>query len=168
MQPENWPQFYTATIEGWKYLLKDDRYKDILINSFRFLTDNRRVRINAFVIMSNHVHIIWQALGDYNLQQVQTMYKKYTSQQFLKLLKEDNILKDYGVNAADRKHAFCKRNSLGTELFTHEVLLQKLNYIHQNPVEAGMCNMPEHYKYSSALFYAKGSDEFGILEDYRG
>ena len=45
---------------------------------------------------------------------------------------------------------------------------RKLYYIHNNPVKAGLCNRPENYKYSSALFYAGGGDEFGILEDYRG
>lgn len=72
------------------------------------------------------------------------------------------------MNQADRKHHFWKRNSLGTELFTPEVLVQKLYYIHSNSVGAGLCVTTEEYKYSSAGFYAGGPDEFGILLDYRG
>ena len=165
---ENWPQFFTATIQGWKHLLKDDRYKDVIISSLKFLKENKKVKINAFIVMSNHIHLIWQALPGNTLEEVQTAFKKYTSQQFIKLLEEDKKLALYEVNAADRKHHFWKRNSLGTELFTREVFLQKLNYIHYNPVYAALCNLPEEYKYSSAQFYEKGIDNFNILEHYDG
>jgi hypothetical protein len=77
-------------------------------------------------------------------------------------------LNNYEVNAVDRKHHFWKRNSLGIELFTFSTLQQKLNYIHNNPIHAGICNYPEEYKYSSAIFYEKNIDEFGILEHYLG
>ena len=104
----------------------------------------------------------------YTLGQVQTAFKKFTSKQFKKLLEDDKKLEDYEVNAADRKHHFWKRNSLGIELFTREVFIQKLNHIHQNPLNAALCNLPEEYKYSSALFYTNGIDNFNILEHYNG
>ena len=166
--PAEWPQFYTATIEGWDHLLKEEKYKHVIVNSLKFLTENKRVKVNAFVIMNNHIHMIWQAGANTDLEQVQTMFKKYTAQQFIKMLKADGNLEKYEVNKADRKHHFWKRNSLGTELFTPAVFIQKLNYIHYNPVRAGLCSLPEEYKYSSANFYSCGEDQFGILEDYRG
>ncbi len=52
--------FFTATILEWKHLLKPNKYKDIIINSLRFLASQHRVAIHAFVIMDNHLHIIWQ------------------------------------------------------------------------------------------------------------
>jgi hypothetical protein len=30
---------------------------------------------------------------------------------------------------------------------------QKLDYSHNNPVKAGLCQLPEEYKYSSASYY---------------
>ena len=166
--PENWPQFYTATISGWQHLLKDATYKQAVISSLQFLVKAGKVKVNAFVIMSNHVHIIWQALGGYRLNEIQTSFKKYTSKEFLRLLKEEDKLNEYEVNAADRKHHFWKRNSLGVELFTPAVFYQKLDYIHNNPVNAGLCKFPEEYKYSSALFYETGQDNFNMLEHYAG
>lgn len=83
-------------------------------------------------------------------------------------MEDDKKLEDYEVNAVDRKHHFRKRNSLGIELFTREVFIQKLNYIHQNPLNAALCNLPEEYKYSSPLSYANGIDNFNILEHYNG
>ena len=56
------------------------------------------------------------------------------------------------------KYQFWERNALNTELRTAKVFNQKLNYIHRNPVEAGICKLPEEYKYSSALFYETGID----------
>ena len=57
---EYYPQFFTATILEWKPLLKQDKYKDIINNSLRFLVQQNRVIVYSFVIMPNHIHLIWQ------------------------------------------------------------------------------------------------------------
>ena len=167
LYPENWPQFYTATIQGWKHLLKEDKYKDVIVQSLKHLVENKKVKVNAFVIMDNHIHLVWQALHGYSLDGIQTSFKKHTSKQFIKLLSEDKNIAQYEATLPDRKHHFWKRNSLGVELFTELVFTQKLNYIHQNPVKAGLCLYAEEYKYSSAMFYMKGIDDFGFLEHYK-
>ena len=166
LYPENWPQFYTATIEGWKDLLKENTYKDVIVNSLKHLVENKKIKVNAFVIMNNHVDFIWQAMHGYNLNDLQTSFKKHTSKEFLKLSVDDKNSTQYEVALPDRKHHFWKRNSLGVELFTESVFIQKLNYIHENPVKAGVCLYPEDYKYSSPLFYLKGIDDFNFIEYY--
>jgi putative transposase len=45
-------------------------------------------------------------------------------------------------------------------------LHKKLNYIHYNPVKAGICNLPEEYHFSSALFDENGVENFGFLQHY--
>jgi putative transposase len=57
--PIYYPQFFTATILEWKHLLADDTHKDIIINNLKFLVKEKRIILNAFVIMSNHMHLIW-------------------------------------------------------------------------------------------------------------
>ncbi len=52
-------QFYTATINDWNDLLKNDERKNIIIDSLKFLVTNKRIELNAFVIMTNHIHLIW-------------------------------------------------------------------------------------------------------------
>lgn len=52
--PEHWPQFYTATIYKWKHLLQYDKNKELIIESLGFLVAEKRIELNAFVIMSNH------------------------------------------------------------------------------------------------------------------
>ena len=90
--PENWPQFYTATIQGWIHLLKEEKYKEIIISALQYLVENNKVKVNAFVVMENHVNFIWQALHRFTLNQIQTSFKKHTSKQFLELLKIENLI----------------------------------------------------------------------------
>ncbi len=49
--------FFTATILEWKHLLKPDKYKELIIQSLKFLVDNGRVQLYGFVIMPNHIHL---------------------------------------------------------------------------------------------------------------
>ncbi len=165
---QEWPQFFTATIKEWKHLLKESKYKNVIVDALKFLVNEEKVTINGFVIMSNHLHIIWQSKGNNSIQKIQNSFIKHTSKEFKKLLEKDNKLKEYEVNAADRKYNFWQRDSLNIELFTAAVFSQKLNYIHYNPVKAGLCNLPEDYYFSSALFYEKGIDHFGFLQHYLG
>jgi hypothetical protein len=51
-----YPQFFTASIKGWYKLLEHDKYKDIVVNSLRFLTEDKRITLNAFVIMPGPTH----------------------------------------------------------------------------------------------------------------
>ena len=163
--PEQWPQFFTATINEWKSLLEQDKYKTIITDSLRFLVHDKRIILNGFVVMNNHIHLIWQACHGHTLQKVQQGFMKYTAQQIkFDLLKNNNsLLDEYKINAADRKYNFWQRRSLGIELFTTKAYQQKLNYIHNNPVKAGLCKYPEQYQYSSARFYHTGIDEFDML-----
>ncbi len=165
---QEWPQFFTATIQEWKHLLKEDKYKNVIVDSLKFLFTKGTVTVNGFVIMNNHIHIIWQAKVTNTLKKIQTNFLKHTSKEFKKLLEKDNNLDDYKVNAIDRNYNFWQRDSLNIELFSASVFHQKLNYIHQNPVRANFCNLPEDYYFSSALFYEKGIDHFVFLEHYLG
>jgi REP element-mobilizing transposase RayT len=164
-----YPQFFTATNLEWKKLLKPEKYKDIIIDSFQFLVNNNRIKLYAFVIMSNHLHLIWQMQATVNPDSVQRDFLKYTAQQIKFDLQQFHpaVLELFKVNAADRDYQFWERNPLSIELRTDKVYKQKLNYIHWNPVRAGLCRLPEEYKYSSALFYETGVDNWGFLSHHR-
>ena len=165
---QEWSQFFTATIQKWKHLLKKNKYKNIIVDILKLHVKEGNVTINGFVIMPNHLHIIWQAKTNNDLPKIQNSFIKHTSKEFKKLLAIDNNLQAYEVNAIDRKYNFWQRDSLNIELFTEAVFQQKLNYIHYNPVKANLCNLPEDYHFSSALFYEKGIDHFSFLVHYLG
>ena len=73
-------QFYTATALLWQKLLKQDKYKQIIINSLTFLVKEQRVKIYGFVIMDNQIHIIWQGTTLFSLKHTQLSFMKYTAQ----------------------------------------------------------------------------------------
>ncbi len=60
----HWPQFYTATIIDWKFLLDNNIFKNIIISSLKYLVDNKKIKLHALVIMDNHIHLIWLVLGE--------------------------------------------------------------------------------------------------------
>ena len=164
-----YPQFFTATNLEWKALLKPDKYKSIIISSLSFLVNQKRIRIFAFVIMNNHIHLIWQMMPDNNPDAVQRDFLKYTAQRIKKDLQRfhPDVLQYFKVEAKDRAYQFWERNALSIELRTHSVFAQKLEYIHWNPVKAGYCKLPEEYKYSSAGFYETGDNYWDFLTHYR-
>jgi putative transposase len=137
--PIYWPQFYNATILEWKPLLKPAKYKDVIIQSLQYLTTNKKIALYSFVIMDKHIHLIWQAAGDKTPVQLQHSFMKYTAQQIEFDLVQNHplVLDKFRVNAKDRTYQFWERNSLGIELYLHDVFMQKIEYIHWNPVKAG-------------------------------
>ncbi|MEI9955339.1 MAG: hypothetical protein WDM90_03300 [Ferruginibacter sp.] len=99
------------------------------------------------------------------LQSIQHSFLKHTAQEMKLRLQQFNpqYLQQFKVNAKDRKYQIWKRNSLSIELRSSKVYDQKLEYLHQNPVKAGLCINREDYYYSSARFYLTGVDDFKML-----
>lgn len=163
-------QFFTATIYKWNHLLADDNHKNIIIDCLKFLVTDKRIELNAFVIMSNHIHLIWQPLTGFTASAIQASFMKYTAQQLKRsqLKKNAEGLSIFKVNKHDREYQIWKREPLSIELISEDLFKQKLEYIHYNPVTARLCEKPEDYLYSSANFYSTGIDTFGILTHYSG
>jgi REP element-mobilizing transposase RayT len=136
----------------------------------QYLTKDERANIFAFVIMQNHIHIIWQMLGDHKAEDVQRDFLRFTSQQIIKVLRNENsgLLDELIVNAKDRKHQVWERKAFSMSVYEDRFLFQKLAYIHNNPVVAGYCDHPEDYWYSSAKFYLKGFVSFEFLKHIDG
>ena len=166
---EYYPDYFTATILEWKHLLKEDKYKDIIISSLQFLVKQNRLKLYAFCIMSNHIHVIWQVQAGYQPKEIQLSFMKFTAQMIIKDLRNNHkeVLETFKVKASDRTYQIWERNALSTSLWNQGVFKQKLNYLHNNPLVAGLCRFPEEYKYSSASFYQKGTCECSFLTHYQ-
>ncbi len=153
--PIHYPYFFTATILEWKHLLKPDNLKEIVVSSLRYLVNENKVAIFAFVIMSNHIHLIWRMQNDVEKIKIQQSFMKYTAQKILQALRNNHsqVLSHFFVGAKDRKYQIWERNALSIEIHSNETMMQKLHYIHQNPVKVGLVVNEIDYKYSSALMY---------------
>ena len=162
---EEYVHFFTATILEWKMLLKPEKYKQIIFDSLKYLVVNNRIKLYGFVVMNNHIHIIWQSREGFTREENQQSFMKFTAQMILKDLRNNHpkVLEHFYVNLKDRKYQIWERNPLSIELLTQAVFEQKLEYIHQNLVNAGLCLLHEAYVYSSAKYYILNQDDWRIL-----
>lgn len=151
-------------------LLKPDKYKQIIIDSLYFLVKEKRIKVYAFVIMPNHIHLIWRIIEPHIREDVQRDFLKYTAQRIKADLKIHHpaVLAHFFVGAKDRKYQFWERNPLSVALYSLDVFLQKMNYIHKNPIQEkwNLVVHPADYYYSSAAFYETGEDVFALLTPY--
>jgi putative transposase len=162
--------FSTATILKWQPLLENDSFKDIIITSLQTLTQQSLLTVFGYVIMPNHIHIIWSESIHNRKESVYASFFKFTAHQFQKKLRErnENHLSPYFVNKNDRKYQFWQRNPVNIDIYNERIFEQKLNYIHENPLQPKwkLVDNPVEYRYSSVAFYELGKDEFGILTNY--
>jgi len=163
--------FYTATILQWQKLLKPDKYKDVIISSLQYLTEKQKIAVYAYVIMPNHIHLLWEMLAMNGNEKPHASFMKYTAHRFLKDLEANHpqVLPYFQVGVSNRQYQFWERNSLPIEVYSPDVFEQKMNYIHANPMQEkwNLASKPHLYRYSSAHFYEEGIDEFGILTHYK-
>ena len=116
--PIEWPQYFTASIRNWLPLLASDKYKNIITDSLHFMVENKRLELNAFVVMDSHIHLIWQPLPGYSLSAIQLSFMKFTAQQtkFALLIDNPALLEQCKVNKTDREYQIWKRKPLSIEL----------------------------------------------------
>lgn len=163
--------FFTATILNWQHLLKSDECKQIIISSLAYMSRQGRMLVGGFVIMPNHVHLLFRVGVNDTLATVQRDFMKYTAQQ-LKLWVLKNTpgqLISFKSTQHDRAYQIWERRPLAIPLYTYETMFQKLNYIHNNPCQERwkLVNDYLDYYYSSAGFYERGNNTFPFLVNYR-
>ena len=104
-------EFFKATCLNWQHLLSDTRHKEIVVDSLKFLVINKRIDLYGFVIMPNHVHILWSKKEEWLNKDVQQHFSKFTAQQikFSLLATDPDELKNYRSTQSDREYQFWER-----------------------------------------------------------
>lgn len=161
-------QFFTATCLYWQMLFARDEYKQIVMDSLKFLVQDNRIWLYGFVIMPNHIHLMWRKKDLWVNKNIQQIFLKFTAQKIKFSLKDNNDLEleYYRSTQKDREYHFWERRPHKATMYRREVAKQKIDYIHNNPVKAGLCERPQDYKYSSARYYKLNVDEWGFLTHY--
>jgi putative transposase len=163
--------FWTATINKWQRLLQKDIYKNVVISSLEHLSNAGKVDVFAFVIMPNHIHLIWRINEQNGKETAQTSFLKHTAHEFKKMLIKENVnkLSNYAINAPNKKYEFWQRDSLAVHLYGKDIAYQKLDYLHANPLAAHwqLANDPCEYEYSTAKLYEMGRNSFSFIKDLR-
>jgi REP element-mobilizing transposase RayT len=101
-------EFFTGTILKWQKLFSNEECKQIVLDSLQWLVNAKRCRIFGFVIMPNHVHILWRISDGFSRAEVQTAFFSFTAHKLQKWLRinDDKLLENYCVNDVDRKYQF--------------------------------------------------------------
>lgn len=162
--------FLTATINDWLHLLEEDENKDIIIDALQWLHDNKRADIFGFIIMPNHLHLIWKARAPFTDNQNAVTLIKFTGNKFKKkiITLDENKKNLFNSTQSDRKSHIWQRKSKSVKILNKYILTQKLDYIHNNAVrnQWQLCNHPDDYKYSSSAFYSGLPTPFSFLTHY--
>ncbi len=163
--------FWTSSCFEWKKLLQPDKYKEVVIDSLRYLASNEKIKVYGFVIMPNHLHFIWEMLTVNGKEMPHASFQKYTAHKIQTDLEEfhPQVLAVFRVNETDREYRFWQRDPLAVKLESRTMLEQKLEYIHTNPLQERwqLAFSPEDYFFSSASFYESGKSDFEFLSHYR-
>lgn len=166
------PHFVTLTLVEWIDLFSREKYKEIIIDNLKYCMANKGLVLYAYVIMSNHIHMIIQTRNGEDLAALVRDFKRYTAKVIYDTLEADSsesrrswmlwIMESQGrKSSSNEKMKVWRHENHPVALETNEMMDQRLDYIHQNPVRAGICYTAEDYKYSSAGVYA---GEIGVLE----
>jgi REP element-mobilizing transposase RayT len=165
--------FVTFSTVYWIDVFTRRLYKDILVESINYCIENKGLVVYAWVIMSNHVHLIIGS-NDEKLEDILRDLKKHTSKTIVKTMAENEqesrrewILwmfeRAAKKNSNNSKYQFWQQHNHPLALNNSYAFEQKLNYIHENPVQAGFVDNPVNYPYSSAIDYADGKGYVKIV-----
>jgi putative transposase len=165
--------FMTFTVVGWIDLFSRQLYRDILIKNMKHCREHKDLSIGAYVIMTNHVHVIWQSKCG-RLSDTLRDFKSYCTKEFIVAIEKENESREswllhmfrFYANRTNQNKDYktWRGNNHPEEITSHDFLMTKLNYIHENPVRAGWVHKPEDYLYTSASNYINGK---GLMEiDY--
>jgi REP element-mobilizing transposase RayT len=158
------PHFITFSVINWIDVFSREAYKEVFNESLKYCIDNKGLVLHAWVIMSNHVHLIASATPGYQLADIIRDMKKFTSRAIIAAI-QDNIQesrKDWLLwmfkragerNSNNNTYQFWQQDNHPIELSSNEMMDQRLTYLHENPVKAGYVWESQHYKYSSAIDY---------------
>ena len=170
LSKDHFPYFITATTVNWLPLFKNPVIAEIVIDSLRFMIFEGRLSLYAYVLMDNHLHLVASAE---NLSREIACIKSFTAQQCIDYYKEKNnstILKQLAFyklrHRKDRKYQFWQEGVHPKRLQDIEMMHQKIEYIHINPVRKGYVNKPELWRYSSARDYSGGIGLLDICKDW--
>ena len=162
--------FWIATIINWQHLLREDRFKEVIIQSLSTLSVRGLAEIFVFVIMPNYIHLFWRTNVLNGKETVQASFLKFTAHAFKKMLSgNDAELSKYVAGAHNKKYEFWQRDSLAVDLYSMQVMLQKLNYIHLNllAINWNLASNPWDYYYLPARYYEMHEKNFDFLKHVR-
>jgi REP element-mobilizing transposase RayT len=159
------PHFVTCTVLHWIPIFTRQQSVQILIDCIKFLQDKDALKVYAYVILENHMHMV---VSSNDLHKTMQSFKHFTAKQILNMLKKENVktildqLSFYKkANHTEKTYQVWEEGYQPKLIQNDDMMKIKIDYIHQNPVKRGYVDEAKHWRYSSARDY-EGVD--GLLK----
>lgn len=157
--------FLTMTVIHWIDVFSRQEYRDIIVNSLNHCTKSKGLEVYAWVIMTNHMHLVARCEEPYEMSGFLRDFKKFTSKRIIEEINEINesrrdwLLDKFSFEARRTGRAenykLWKDDNHAIDLDNTGInIMEKIDYVHENPVRAGIVHYPEEYIYSSAIDYS--------------
>jgi putative transposase len=152
--------FVSFSVVGWMDVFTRRPYQEILIDSIAYCQQHKNLQLYCYCIMPSHVHFIaYSENGE--LSNILRDLKAFTAKALIKAIEENpqesrkewmlNKFEWFGSNSSQKqKYQFWKHDNHPFFLYSPDMIKQKVDYIHDNPVEAGFVNSPNEWRMSSA------------------
>ncbi len=172
IQEKDGAHFLTFQVVGWVDLFSRREYRDVVIESFKYCQQNKGLNLFAFVIMSNHIHLLAQSEGG-DLSGFIRDFKRFTSKRFVGIMESGKesrrdwmrmVFKYHAKFMNKQTHQFWTHENHAEHIYSQKFIEQKVQYIHNNPVRSGIVAKPEDYLYSSARNYARMESVIDVIE----
>jgi len=161
--------FVTDTVVDWMDIFTRPIYRHIIIESLKYCQTEKGLLIYAWVLMTNHMHMIVGSGGENKVSDKLRDFKKLSSKEIIRTLQVESSesRRDWMLNRFEyawkndkkiKNYRFWQEGNDAQEIFLNDYFNQKLNYIHENPVKEEIVNRAEDYKIVQLLI---GSDEKG-------
>ena len=165
--------FVTFAVVYWIDLFVRNEYKDIMLDSWRHCIANKGMELYGWCIMTSHVHMVIGSHGE-KLEDIMRDMKRHTAEKLRAAIQQHpgesrkewllELMSRAGTaNSNNRGFQLWQQDNHPIELTTPERKHQKLDYVHRNPVIAGIVEKPEEYTYSSAKDYCGKEGLIGLL-----
>ena len=164
------PHFFTITVVDWVDVFSRKNFRDVVLECLNFCIKNKGMILYSYVIMTNHIHLIIQS-EDAKLSDLIRDFKKFTAKTILdKIQTEPESRRDWMLerfklatetHSRNKNYQFWQLSNHAEEIYSEKFMWSKIDYIHFNPVRAGIVSSPQDYIYSSASNYVNGK---GIID----
>ena len=166
IQDQQGTYFVTFTVVGWLDIFVRKEYKDIIVNSLNYCIKEKGLLVYAWCLMTSHIHLIISCQEGFNLSAIIRDFKKYTAKNIINAIKEiPESRREWVVwyferegkkDARISKYKLWKPDNHAIQLYANEtnIIQQKLDYIHENPVKEAIVAYSYDYIYSSAQDYS--------------
>jgi REP element-mobilizing transposase RayT len=161
----------TCTIVGWLPVFSRPPVVNIILDSWRFLQREREFSLFGYVIMENHIHLIAHAP---DLPKAMKDFKSFTAREIVDRFESAHEVGVLGqlqwlklAHKTQSDYQVWQEGNHPVEISGDPMMLQKLEYMHNNPVKRGYVDDPVHWRYSSARNYAGQTGLIEVVTDWR-